>query len=281
LIKVGVMVCTYYLLPDLSLPERASDISLEDAIRLTKESGISAIELQDYRSGLFGFDFPKVPPKKVLRGIKEVADSYRVEVPTISVMAGNLLSPDGNSQVNYIRRWLPLAADAGIKVVKINVGAKPADLGNDAAFERVRERLLKLVRYAEEYDIPLAPELWPPSYPTSDPVAMLTLLRNIDSPYFRFTADNFMLPPDWAVTAYRLMAPYTANAHISPPSNKDDLRGPNKDRYRFRDFVQILKENHYDGHIMIEWRSSNRPLEKLVEGLRETKDMLEGIISSA
>jgi sugar phosphate isomerase/epimerase len=275
------MVCSYYLLPGLSLPERASDISLEDAIRLTRESGISAIELQDYRSGLFGFDFPKVPPKKVLRGIREVADSYRVEIPTISVMAGNLLSPDGSSQVNYIRRWLPLAADIGIKVVKINVGAKPADLGNDAAFERARERLLKLVRYAEEYDIPLAPELWPPSYPTSDPTAMLTLLKNIDSPYFRFTSDNFMLPPDWALTAYRLMAPYTANAHVSPPANREDLRGPNKDRYRFKDFIQILKENHYDGHIMIEWRASNRPLEKLVGGLRETKDMLEGIISSA
>ena len=281
MIKVGVMVCSYYLLPDLSLPERAPDISLEDAIMLTKESGISAIELQDYRSGLFGFDFPKVPGKKVLRKIKEVADSYRVEIPTISVMAGNLLSPDGNAQVNYIRRWLPLAAEIGIKVVKINVGAKPADLSNDAAFERARGRLLKLVRYAEEYDIPLAPELWPSSYPTSDPVAMLTLLKNIDSPYFRFTSDNFMLPPDWAVTAYRLMAPYTANAHMSPPPNRDELRGPNKDRYRFKDLIQILKENHFDGHIMIEWRASNRPLEKLVEGLRETKDMLEGIISSA
>ncbi|MDA4113115.1 MAG: sugar phosphate isomerase/epimerase [Thaumarchaeota archaeon] len=280
MIKVGVMVCSYYLLPDLSLPKTASDISLEDAIRLTRESGISAIELQDYRSGLFGFDFPKVPTGKVLREIKEVADSYRVKIPTISVMAGNLLAPDGNVQVNYIRRWLALAADIGIKVVKINVGAKSDELGNDAAFERARGRLLKLVRYAEEYDIPLAPELWPASYPTSDPVAMLTLLKNIDSPYFRFTSDNFVLPPDWAVTAYRLMAPYTANAHISPP-RKGDLRGPTKHRYQFKDFIRILKENHYDGHIMIEWRSSNRPLEKLIEGLRKTKDMLEGIISSS
>jgi sugar phosphate isomerase/epimerase len=279
LIKVGVMVCSYYLLPDLSLPKTASDISLEDALRLTRESGISAIELQEYRSGLFGFDFPKVPSRKVLRDIKEVADSYRVKIPAISVMAGNLLAPDGSVQVNYIRRWLALAADIGIKVVKINVGAKPDGLGNDAAFERARSNLLKLVRHAEEYDIPLAPELWPPSYPTSDPIAMLTLLKNIDSPYLRFTSDNFMLPPGWALTAYQLMAPYTANAHISPP-RKGDLIGPTRDRYRFKDLVQILKENHYDGHIMIEWRASNRPLEKLVEGLRETKDMLEGIISS-
>ena len=150
MIKVGVMVCSYYLLPDLSLPERASDISLEDAIRLTRESGISAIELQDWGSGIFGYDFPELPPKKVLRDIKEVADSYRVRIPTISVMAGNLLSPDGDAQVNYIRRWLALAADIGIKVVKINVGAKPDDLSNDAAFERTRACLLKLVRYAEE-----------------------------------------------------------------------------------------------------------------------------------
>jgi sugar phosphate isomerase/epimerase len=281
LIKVGVMVCSYYLLPGLSLPKKGSDIRLEDALRLTRESGISAMELQDWGSGIFGYDFPELPPKKVLRDIKEVADSYRVKIPTISVMAGNLLLPDSTVQVNYIRRWLALAADIGIKVVKINVGEKPGDLSNDGAFERARGCLLKLVRHAEDYDIPLAPELWPPSYPTSDPVAMLTLLQNIDSPYFRFTSDNFMLPTDWAVTAYRLMAPYTANAHLSTPPHKADLRGPIKDRYRFKDFIQILKQNDYDGYLMIEWRDSNRPLTKLVEGLRETKDMLEEIISSS
>src|SRR5271156_158610 len=94
LIKVGVMVCSYYLLPDLSLPDKAPDITLEDAIRLTREAGMSAIELQDYGSGFFGYDFPKVPPRKLLREIKDVADSYKVKVPTISVMAGSLLAPN-------------------------------------------------------------------------------------------------------------------------------------------------------------------------------------------
>jgi len=274
------MVCSYYLLPDLSLPDKAPDITLEDAIRLTREAGMSAIELQDYGSGFFGYDFPKVPPRKLLREIKDVADSYKVKVPTISVMAGSLLAPNTSIQVDYIRRWLDLASDIGVKVVKINVGVKPAEIDKDAAFERVRGCLKTLIRDAEEYGIPLAPELWPPSYPTSDPVAMLTLLQNIDSPYFRFTSDNFMLPADWALTAYRLMAPYTVNAHVST-ARKSDLRGPSRERYRFKDIVRILKEVGYDGYLMIEWRDPNRPIPRLVRGLRETKDMLEGIISSS
>jgi sugar phosphate isomerase/epimerase len=109
---------------------------------------------------------------------------------------------------------------------------------------------------------------------------MLTLVNNVDSPFLRLTLDNYMLPSDWAVAAYQLLAPKAAHVHLSTPRWGDRV-GANRNKFRFKEFVRILKRNNYDGYLMIEWRSPNRPVEKLMNGLVGTKKMLEDLISSA
>jgi sugar phosphate isomerase/epimerase len=125
---------------------------------------------------------------------------------------------------------------------------------------------------AEDYGIVLAPELWPPSYPTSDVHAMITLMRLIDSKNFRHTLDNYQLPADWAVTAFRLLAPFATHVHISTRGVND---GPNDQRFRFNSFVGTLKSTSYDGYLMIEARPLSTPIPARIRQLRKTKNMLQ------
>ncbi len=272
--KIGVMICSFYLLPDLTLPAYSKSPTPEAAIALAAKAGLEGIELQDYRSGFFDEKFPEVLPEKRLREVKEFASSIGIEIPSISAMAGNLLEANIGTQVSYVQKWLRLASSIQTGILKINIGTKPVNMSNERAFEQAKRCLKALARSAKDYGIVLAPELWPPSYPTSDIPAMITLLKTVDSDYLRHTLDNYMLPPEWAVTAWKLLAPYAVNVHLSPP-RKVDLVGISRERFRFKEFIGTLKSIGYEGYLMIEWRARNRPTTKLVEGLRKTRKLFE------
>ena len=274
--KIGVMICSYYLRPDGTLPEQASKPPLDETPKLTADAGLGALELQDPGGG-FEETFPDAPSLRRLKQLKETAGSSGVEIPAISAMGGNLLSPDTERQLSYLQKWLTLASSLEIRTLKINVGAKPPGLSDSRSFERARAALVRCAKLAGEYGIVLAPELWPPSYPTSDVHAMITLMRLIDSKQFRHTLDNYQLPAGWPVTAYRLLAPFATHVHVSTRGIMD---GPQDQRFRFASFVSILRAIGYDGYLMIEARPHDPSMAARLKQLSKTKNTLLRLISS-
>jgi sugar phosphate isomerase/epimerase len=277
MMKIGVMICSYYLHPDGTLPKIARQPPLDEIPALTAKLGITALELQDPGGG-FEELFPELPTTRRLKRLIEIGESAGVEIPVISAMGGNLLSANEDAQISYVRKWLKLAASVGITTLKINVGMKPTAASKAKAFERALSALRRCSRIAEDYGVVLAPELWPPSYPTSDVHAMITLMMLIDSKNLRHTIDNYQLPPDWAVPAFERLIPFTSHVHMSTRGLPDTLN--NDPRFEFSSFIRILKTASYDGYVMIEARPRSDLLSEKLREVRDAAVMLQSLISS-
>ena len=270
--QVGAMVCSFYAIDGLYLTGERKEPTIEEAMKATSRSGLRGIELQDFGSG-FDEKFPNAPSKGRLRKVKETAESLGLEIPVISAMAGSFLESNIDEQIAYVGKWLGLASSIDTKILKINLGTKPEGMSDGRAFEQAKTCIMKCVTLAEEYGIPLAPELWPLSFPSNDPFAMITLLKIVDSKYFRLTLDNEHLPSEWAVTCYKQLAPYGIHVHMSMWDEKR-MRASNREKYAFEKFIPILKSVDYDGYLMIEWRGPNEPIAEAEEGLRKSNALL-------
>lgn len=260
--KLGVSIWSFHV------PLSAKRQTLEEVMKITAKLGLQGLELED--SCGFEETFPCVPSERRIQELKETADSLGIEIPALSAMGGSFLGLHTGRQVAYVRRWLDLAHSIGTKIVKMNIGSKSREMTNEQAFEQAKNCVKKCLRLAQKYDITLAPELWPvDSYPSGDVAAMITMMKTIDSKYFRHTVDNDLLDPGWAVAAYRLLAPYTVNVHASIYEDTY-MSETDKGKFEFGKFVSILKSVGYDGYLMIEWRGHNTTVQECVRGLEKS-----------
>lgn len=270
------MICSFYAIDGLYLTGDRKEPTIEEAMKATSRAGLRGIELQDFGSG-FDEKFPNAPSKGRLRKVKETAETLGLEIPVISAMAGSFLEPNIDEQIAYVEEWLGLASSINTKILKINLGLKPERMSDGSAFEQAKTCIMKCVTLAEEYGIPLAPELWPLSFPSNDPFAIITLLKIVDSKYFRLTLDNEHLPSGWAATCYKLLAPYAIHVHTSMWS-ENKMRASNREKYAFQEFIPILKSANYDGYLMIEWRGPNEPTAEAEAALRKSNVLLTSLI---
>lgn len=249
--------------------------TLEETLEATAKIGLKAYEFQDQFG--FGLQFPSTPSRARLERLVAAAESYGIRVPAISAMAGSLLSSDSDAQISYYEKWLRLASSIDCRILKINLGHKPPNMKLGDSFQRVHRSLVRLTRTAEDHNVTLAPELYPHSYPSGDPIAMITLMKIIGSKKLRHTMDNHHLPRTWALSACKLLAPYTVHAHASV-LERNSMVGENSALFRFREFLRILKAAGYRGHIMIEWKGRNETLQDCERGIGLSRDLLLGAI---
>jgi sugar phosphate isomerase/epimerase len=198
-------------------------------------------------------------------------------------MGTNFLEPNTDRQIAYVGKWLELASSIGTKILKINIGEKPPHMSEEQAFEQAKGCVRRCLPLAEEYGIPLAPELYPPTFPSGDLAAMTTLMKVIDSRYFRHTIDNEFLPPKMALAAYALLAPYAINVHASVYEYsymKDEHKRTGKARFEFEKLISILSHVSYKGYIMIEWKGRNMTVPECVQGLRRSANRFRNLLAT-
>lgn len=266
---------------------RRGVMNWEDIARVTAQLGFQGIELQA--------DNVQNVDKPGLKRIKDAMASEGVKILTINI-GNNFLAPDFDNQIKMVRDFAELCAYFEAPLERIYLGRKPPEMSDTQAFDQVRKGLetclpfwekLNVVAAPEPPDViravggggrgggnqqgagsagnnPQAPPPPPPTgfevvkdqYPAGDIAAIVTLLRVVNSKYFRYTLDTGCIPPDEKYIWPQLLAPYTVGMHIkewqfhwrtNEPVDTDYVK-----------FLEPFKRAGFNGFLDLELRDSVR-----------------------
>lgn len=127
--------------------------SLEEALARIRRAGYEYVEPQATAPFCPHVDVDRDDP----RAFKELIDGYGFKGATALWSTHGAIIPDGKS-VEYAKKCLRWAKEAGIPVVNIGDGFKPQGMGEDEAWGVLKERLLDILNVAEECQVYLAIE---------------------------------------------------------------------------------------------------------------------------
>lgn len=249
---------------------RKGVISWEEIGRVSAQLGFHGIELQQ--------DNVEKADKSELKRIKDALTGQGVQIRAININ-NNFLAPDFDAQIKMVRTFAELCAYFEAPFERIYLGRKPPEMDPTQAFDQVRKGLETCLPFWEKLNVVAAPE--PPDvfrfvanpnaapdappgkfetvrdqYPAGDITAIVSLLRVVNSKYFRYTLDTGCIPPEEKYIWPQLLAPYTVNMHIkewqfhwrtNEPVDTDYVR-----------FLEPFKRAGYDGFLDLELRDQVR-----------------------
>lgn len=240
---------------------RKGAISWEEIARVSASLGFHGIELQ--QDNVEGVD------KAGLKRIKDAMSSHGVQIRAININ-NNFLAPDFDAQIKMVRDFAELCAYFEAPFERIYLGRKPPQMGPTEAFDGVRRGLETCLPIWEKLNVVAAPE--PPDvyryvantqgggsfeivrdqFPAGDIAAIVTLLRVVNSKYFRYTLDTGCIPPEQKYIWPELLAPYTVNMHIKEWQFNWRTNDPSETDYV--KFLEPFKQAGYNGFLDLELR---------------------------
>ena len=195
----------------------------------------SIAELIDYVAslGVPGIDFHTrlIPPEVTGRELRRAVSDAGLALTGVS-FSNNFNLPDAGEradQVERVRGWIRLAADAGAPVSRV-FGGHLHDRADDRAREEGRKLILDalaiVARTAEEYGVVLALENHGGLPCTAE--EQIGVIESIGSPNLRATIDvgNYMQCGQEGHEATRLVAPYAAYVHFKDFWKVDEASSP-------------------------------------------------------
>ncbi len=248
---------------------RKGTISWEEIGRVSAELGFHGIELQS--------DNVEKVDKAGLKRIKDALTSHGLQIRAININ-NNFLAPDFDAQIKMVRDFGELCAYFEAPLERIYLGRKPPEMSDPQAFDLIRKGLETCLPIWERLNVIAAPE--PPDvfrfvpsaqggsqtpgtfefvrdqYPAGNIAAIVTMLRVVNSKYFRYTLDTGCIPPEEKYIWPQLLAPYTVNMHIkewefhwrtNEPVDTDYVK-----------FLEPFKRAGYNGFLDLELRDPVR-----------------------
>lgn len=244
-------------------------MSINSFIKLCADIGFDGVEIQDIY-------FKNTNPEYI-ESVKGLIRSYNLELAAIDVSNDFFSSkeisfglPGVKSEVERVKKWIKIASKLNTHVLRIFLGFKPITMTNGQAFDKVRASINECLPCAEKNNVYLAPEPHP-TYPAEDPAAVLTLLKVINSKFFRVCIDFGWIPSDWKYEAIRLLAPYSIHVHAKA------YRLDDKGEAVWTDFgrvFSILKEAQYKGFISVEYEGPGINLEERVRHVTDIVSLI-------
>ena len=201
--------------------------------------------------------FPSTERDYLLK-LKKTCTDLHLTVAMVSA-AGHLTTGDDArraADVEEIREWAEVALFLGAPLVRFFCGSgDELAAGGLALYEKVKAAIQQVVRIGAERGIVMAME----NHGGTTAKQLLSLHRDIDSPYFKFTLDTGNFPPPSRVTPekYNMIAecaPQAAIAHakffnVAPDGQDEDF-----DWHRIRD---ILAAAGFRGFLSIEYEGQD------------------------
>lgn len=231
-------------------------VTWEDIGRISAELGFTGIQLQ--ANNVAGLD------KSALKNIKDTLTSHGLKILAINI-DNNFLHPDFDGQIKMVRDFAELCAYFEAPFERIYLGRKVTQMSDPQAFDTIRKGLETCLPFWEKLNVVAAPEppdvfrvtpsgvqTVPKQYPAGDISAIVTLLKVVDSKYFRYMLDTGCIPPDEKYIWPKLTAPYVVGMHIkewqfnwrtNDPIDTDYVR-----------FLEPFKESGFHGSLDLEIR---------------------------
>ncbi len=252
--------------------EKTTALNLEFPRMAREEFGIEGAEFVNQ------FFKDKAQDEAYLKELKKRANDQDVTCVLIMIDGeGDLSAADQNVRTQAVenhKKWVDAASLLGCRAIRVNTGSNySADNVESAA-----EGCGRLAEYGQANQIAVICENH--GGPSSDPDALLALIRAVNSPYFGTLPDFGNFPRNdsgYAIDIYDAIArmmPYakgvSAKSYDFGPDGKETVL----------DFARILKivtDAGYNGFVGIEYEGKrlSEP-----EGIKATKDLLVGLRGS-
>lgn len=237
-----------------------------------QDYGIDAVEYVNQ------FFKDKARDEGYLKELRKVAADHGVTSVLIMIDGeGDLSEPDAskrNEAVENHKKWVDAAVALGCHAIRVNTGEhySPQDVGSAA------EGCAALTDYGKRNNIRIICENH--GGPSSNPDALIALMRAVNSDYFGTLPDFGNFPKQdgkYTIDVYDAIArmmPYARGVSAKSYDFNDEGRETSLDYARI---LKIVTDAGYHGHVGIEYEGSRL---SEADGIRATKKLLESLRGS-
>lgn len=206
---------------------------------------------------LLGYHFPSTEIA-YLRGVRKLCADLHLTVAMVSA-GGHLTTSDDakrQKEVEDIGRWMDVAAYLGAPLIRFFCG-KGAELeaGGPELYKKVMEAMRKVAAMGEQRGIVAALE----NHGGTTADQLLSLRKDVNSPWLAFTLDTGNFPPTSAVgpdtyTSIERCAPHAAIVHAKFFNVLEDGRDKDFDWARIH---SLLKKTSFRGFLSVEYEGKD------------------------
>jgi sugar phosphate isomerase/epimerase len=237
-------------------------LTLEDFIDDCAKFGLEGTELTSYY-------FPEAPPVEFFRQLKAAAFRRGLDISGTAV-GNDFCFPPGEArtrEIDHVKRWIQYADLMDAPVIRIfSGGVKPGQSDADAR-RLALEAMEECCDFAGRHGIFLALENH--GGLTTDADEMLTIVRDVKSPWFGVNLDTGNFRSTDVYGNLEKLAPYALNVQVKVvihPAGKPDQPSD------YQRLAGILRNIGYRGYIVLEFEEAGDPrveCKKHIEELRE------------
>ncbi len=183
-----------------------------------------------------------------------IMKKYNVSASSIGSPIGKIkLEDDFEAHFDLFKNTVRIAKDLGCKYIRIFSFFLPEDEDYDAYTDTVTEKLMRMVKYAEEQGVVLLHENESGIYGNSARRCK-TLFEKIQSPNFRavFDFSNFIACSQETMEAYEMLKPYIEYIHVKDHVNGIGILPAGKGDGKIEEILRDLYKNGYNGYLSLE-----------------------------
>jgi sugar phosphate isomerase/epimerase len=246
------------------LTAKPATATLEDFIRDCAAMGLEGTELTSYY-------FPAEPTNEYLCGLKRLAFELGLDVSGTAV-GNDFCYPPGEKrdrEIANVKRWIDHAAVLDAPVIRIFSGNAKEGQSIEEAHRLAVAGMEECCAAAGEKGVMLALENHGGLTATAD--GMLTLVRDVQSPWFGVNLDtgNFRTADPYGDLAK--LAPYAVNVQVKVVTQAE---GEAKKPADFSRIAKMLTDSGYRGYVVLEFEEDEDPRIACPRHLTELRDAL-------
>jgi sugar phosphate isomerase/epimerase len=227
----------------------------------------AAMELEG--TELTSYYFPPDASPEFLRQLK--AQAFRLGLDVSGTAVGNnFCYPPGekrDQEMQLVRRWVDNAEILSAPVIRIFSGQQQSGQSAAEAHRLAVEAMEQACAYAGDHGVFLALENH--GGLTADAEGLLSLVRDVKSPWFGVNLDTGNFHSDDVYGDLAKLAPYAVNVQVKVVvSGPDGKKRPSD----FQRLAKILNDAGYRGYVALEFEEKGDPREecpKYIKQLRE------------
>jgi len=243
-------------------------LTLADFISDCAEMNVEGTELTSY---YFPVPTPTRPLETYLRTLKR--QCFRLGLGISGTAVGNDFGyPAGEErerEIAAVKQWIDYAEILGAPLIRIFGGKARESLSPQQSHALMVTGIEECSEYAGQHGVHLALENH--GGPTATPEGMLSLVRDVSSPWFGVNLDTGNFYSDDPYGDLTKIAPYALNVQVKVVTAQGEER-QHKQPTDFARVARILSDVNYRGYVVLEYEEGGDPrveCPKFLEQIRQ------------
>jgi sugar phosphate isomerase/epimerase len=244
------------------LQGKEASLSLSDFIR-----DCAALRLEG--SELTSYYFPEPVTPEYLTQLRHECFRLGLDVSGTAVRNDFGLPPgaERDQWLAHVKQWVDYSQILGAPVIRVFAGHVPSGSSEQDAHRRIVEGLEECCEYAGQHGVHLALENH--GGPTSTAAGLLSLVKDVQSPWFGVNLDSGNFHSDDIYGELAQIAPYAINVQVKVVVSGTDGKKQPADYARL---AEILRGAGYRGYIVLEYEEGGDPRRECQEHMHKLRE---------